>query len=292
MAEQVLADKRLSLHQHSSEKAAQRFEVKDYEVGQEVFIYVDEPPRGTIKREFIPWEGPFKVTQVRPWNLVIEKYGRPVTVNKTKCIRVMPLSLPDRDLKGRAIVSSPDYKALQEKVCREKIAYLKKKIANKESAPVGPAGPGIPVPEGSSKESKVPKKPQHTPPARRLVYSSSDFKVSDMVIVYLPSKKGSYLGQVRKVWLPVEEAPGETEKWIRVHLWGRTAPAASTFAPWWLDGRRRCYQKKASHHGELWEDVYASWIRYKLEHPIEGGELHPGDLNKLKAVWGHSLDLQ
>jgi len=54
LAEQVLADKRLSLHQHSSEKAAQRFEVKDYEVGQEVFIYVDEPPRGTIKREFIP----------------------------------------------------------------------------------------------------------------------------------------------------------------------------------------------------------------------------------------------
>ena len=96
MAEQVLADKKLSLHQHSSEKASERFEVRDYEVGQEVFIYVDEPPKGAIRREFIPWEGPFKVTKVRPWNLVIVRFGHPTTVNKTKCIRVMPLALPDR----------------------------------------------------------------------------------------------------------------------------------------------------------------------------------------------------
>ena len=100
MAEQVLADKKLSLHQSSSEKASERFEVRDYEVGQGVFIYVDEPPKGTIRREFVPWEGPFKVTEVRPWNLVIERFGHLTTVNKTKCIRVMPLALPDRTSKA------------------------------------------------------------------------------------------------------------------------------------------------------------------------------------------------
>ena len=40
------------------------------------------------------------MTEVRPWNLVIERFGHLTTVNKTKCIRVMPLALPDSDLKG------------------------------------------------------------------------------------------------------------------------------------------------------------------------------------------------
>ena len=73
MVEQILADKKFTLHQQGSEKASERYEVRDYEVGQEVFTYVDEPPKGTIRREFVPWEEPFKVTEVRPWNLVIER---------------------------------------------------------------------------------------------------------------------------------------------------------------------------------------------------------------------------
>ena len=116
LAEQVLADKKLSLHQSSSEKASERFEVRGYEVGQGVFIYSDEPPKGTIRREFVPWEGPFKVTEVRPWNLVIERFGHLTTVNKTKCIRVMPLALLDRDLKGGVIeADNPEFKARQER---------------------------------------------------------------------------------------------------------------------------------------------------------------------------------
>ena len=296
LAEQVLADKKLSLHQHSSEKASERFEVRDYEVGQRVFIYVDEPPKGAIRREFVPWEGPFKVTEVRPWNLVIERFGHPTTVNKTKCIRVMPLALPDRDLKGGVIASdSPEFKAQQEKVFREKLAYLKQKIASGESAPIGPASPKTPPSRdqsGFAEPQKAPKKPVSVPPARKIMYTADDFKTGDMVVVHLPSKKGRYLGEVRKVWLPTEEAPGDTEKWIRVHLWGRTGPSASTFAPWWIDGRKRCSQRRASHHGELWEDVYASWMRYKLKFPIEEGKPHQEDVARMKALWGHSLELQ
>ena len=107
-----------------------------------------------------------------------------------------------------------------------------------------------------------------------------------------PIKKGSYLGEVRKVWLPTEEAPGETEKWIRVHLWGRTGPEAATFAPWWIDGRKRCSQRRASHQGELWEDVYASWMRYKLKYPVEEGKLHVEDISRMRTLWGQALELQ
>ena len=38
LAEQVIADKKLMLHQKSKEKALERFELKDYKPGQEVFI--------------------------------------------------------------------------------------------------------------------------------------------------------------------------------------------------------------------------------------------------------------
>ena len=226
LAEQVIADKKLMLHQRSKEKALERFEMKDYKTGQEVFIYVDEPPRGTIKREFIPWEGPFEVKEVRDYNLVIEKYGYLTTVNKTKCIRVRPLSLPDRELKGGAIESSLEYKNQQDKVFKDKIKYLKQKIANGESAPIGPASPKVPLGEeqkAKSNEHKGPRKPTKLPPARKIQYTADDLRKGDMVIVYLASKKGSYLGEVRRVWLPVEEVPGEAEKWIRVHLWGRTS---------------------------------------------------------------------
>ena len=80
------------------------------------------------------------MTEVRPWNLVIERYGHLTTVNKTKCIRVRPLDLPDRDLKGGQIASeAPNFKDRQEKAFREKLAYLKMKIENGDSAPIGPA---------------------------------------------------------------------------------------------------------------------------------------------------------
>ena len=113
-----------------------------------------------------------------------------------------------------------------------------------------------------------------------------------MVIVHLPSKKGRYLGEVRRVWLPTEEAPAESKKWIRIHLWGRAGPHAVTFAPWWIDGRKQCHLRRASHHWELWEDVYASWLRYKLKFPLEGGELNPADISQMKSLWGMPLELQ
>ena len=143
-----------------------------------------------------------------------------------------------------------------------------------------------------AKEAKVQPKPMNIPPTRKVAYRADDLKVGDKLIVYLPTKKGSYLGEVRKIWLPVEEAPEDTEKWIRVHLCGRIAPGSPTFAPWWIDGRKQCFLKRASHHGPLWEDVYASWVRYKLEFPMEDGQLHSGDEAKMTLLWGRTLKIQ
>ena len=56
--------------------------------------------------------------------------------------------------------------------------------------------------------------------------------------------------------------------------------------------RKRCSQRRASHHRELWEDVYASWMRYKFKFPIEEGKPHQEDVARMKALWGHPLELQ
>ena len=169
------------------------------------------------------------------------------------------------------------------------------KIENGDNAPIGLASPKpSPLSEkkGMVSDQKVHKKPLQIPPARKIVYTADDVKPGEMVVVHLPSKKGRYLGEVRRVWLPTEEAPADTERWIRVHLWGRTGPQAATFAPWWIDGKKRCHQKRAAHHGELWEDICASWLRYKLKFPLEGGELDQRDSDRMKALWGEALKIE
>ena len=44
--------------------------------------------------------------------------------------------------------------------------------------------------------------------------------------------------------------------------------------------------------GELWEDVYASWMRYKLKYPVEEGKLHVEDIFRMRTLWGQALELQ
>ena len=57
------------------------------------------------------------------------------------------------------------------------------------------------------------------PPARKIAYKPQDFKKDDMVLVYLKDKKGVYLAQVLRVWMP--NNPYESEEWIRLHRLGK-----------------------------------------------------------------------
>src|SRR3569623_751830 len=234
MAEQVVADKKLALFQKSKQRAEDRYDIVEYEEGDEVFTYVDVTPPGVVAREFVPWEGPFRVLKVRLMNLEIDKYGARVTVNKTKCIRVRPLVIPERDLAGREIEETEEFKRRQDEMVRDKIRYLKKKIVNGEEAPIGPADPRVQVQEPEKVEkrhTRAAAKAARDPPPRRIEYKAVDIKRDDFVLVYIPDKKGMYLGRVENVWMP----ENDTEEWIRVLLYGRDEKEQGKFVQWRVD---------------------------------------------------------
>ena len=189
MAEQVVADKKLNLFHRSLKAAGERFDIKDYEVGQEVFTYVGESPRGTIKREFIPCEGPFVVKEVRTMNIVVEKNGLLKTLNKIRCIRINSLRTPARDLDGKVAPEDECFMAQQNQLMKEKIAYLKRKILSREVSLIGPTF--------SNQKGKIDGQDGKTklsgePVPRKIAYEAKDFKEGDMVVVYLKENKGSY----------------------------------------------------------------------------------------------------
>jgi len=227
MAEQVVADKRLKLFEKSKMALEDRFDIKDYNIGDQVFTFVDVPPQGTVMREFISWEGPFEVLEVREVNLVIMKYMTKTVANKTKCIRVTALVMPERDLDGKVLEDTPEYRETQNKLVKEKIKYLKAKISNGQPAEIGP-GPADPKAVDKSPEElkklyeRRKKKASREPPARHIEYKVNDFKNGQYVIAYLPKKNGMYLGQIQEIYMPDQERyPGESEKWIRINLFGK-----------------------------------------------------------------------
>ena len=113
-----------------------------------------------------------------------------------------------------------------------------------------------------------------------------------MVVVYLKEKKGHYLAQVLRVWLPRDQE-WEMEHWIRLHLWGKAGGDPESFVPWWIDGERQCYlgKKAKGKMTVLWEDVYAALIRYRLDEPIQDGRIHDKDRENMKEIWGHHLQI-
>ena len=150
-------------------------------------------------------------------NIVVEKYGVLKTLNKTRCIRINPLRIPARDLDGKVAPEDECFMAQQNQLMKEKIAYLKRKILSREASMIGPTY--------SSQKGKIDgqdgkKKLSGEPVPRKIAYEAEDFKEGDMVVVYLKEKKGSYLARVLRVWLPRDQE-WETEKWIRLQLWGR-----------------------------------------------------------------------
>ena len=66
-----------------------------------------------------------------------------------------------------------------------------------------------------------------------------------------------------------------------------------TFAPWWIDGKKQCYlgKKGLPKTKELWEDVYAVRIRYKLMKPLQAGRMQKEDTEAMKKVWGYDLQI-
>ena len=74
---------------------------------------------------------------------------------------------------------------------------------------------------------------------------------------------------------------------------GKAGSNPSTFVPWWIDGRKQCHlgEKGKGKTKELWEDIYAAWIRYRLREPIQDGQVHPEDMKAMRQAWGHDLQI-
>jgi hypothetical protein len=297
LAEQVIADRKLDLFQRSADAVAERFAAEDFKKGQEVFTFIDTKPGGVVRREFIHWDGPFKILDAgkEGTNVVIEKYGVRTTVNKTKCIRVGKLDIPNRDAKGKEIPGTPEFEAAKDLLVKKKVAYLKKRIDDGEVAEReaydNPKKEGKSSPEEEVKKAlKKISKAAADAPSRKLIYEAHHLKVGMMVLVYLSEKKGMYLAQVTHIWIP-EDKKWESEKWIRCHLWGKGEKDPAKFGPWWLDGRRQCFKVKKKHHHEWWQDVYAKDIRYVLDHPLEKGAIDKRDLARVEKLWGKSMEI-
>jgi hypothetical protein len=97
---------------------------------------------------------------------------------------------------------TPEYRAQQDRVVREKVAYLKKKISHGDSAPIGPVSAKTKPSKdqkGEPEDRKLRAKAPNLPPPRKIAYTADDVVIGDMVVVYLPTKKGSYLAEVRKI---------------------------------------------------------------------------------------------
>ena len=109
----------------------------------------------------------------------------------------------------------------------------------------------------------------------------------EMVVVHLPAKKGTFLARILKVWTH----PSDPTPWVRIHLYGRTAPALETFKAYWLDGRKRAYQTKKPTYSECWEDIYASDILYVLQHPLVDDCIDPRDMQDLDHHWNGQLEI-
>ena len=58
-------------------------------------------------------------------------------------------------------------------------------------------------------------------------------------------------------------------------------------------GRKRCYlgNRNKGKTKELWEDVYAAWIRYRLTEPLQDGRIHEKDEENMRRTWGHHLHI-
>ena len=74
---------------------------------------------------------------------------------------------------------------------------------------------------------------------------------------------------------------------------GKAGEHPDTYVPWWIDGRKRCYlgNRNKGKTKELWEDVYAAWIRYRLTEPIQDGRIHEKDEENMRLTWGHHLQI-
>ena len=96
LVEEVIKEKKLDAFEESQKKLEDRFKEINWEVGQQVFCYVDRRTVGQSSKGLVRWNGPFEILEVRQSTLVISRNGKRVTINQTQCISVTGPKGPTR----------------------------------------------------------------------------------------------------------------------------------------------------------------------------------------------------
>ena len=88
IVEEIIKKKKLESYEESERKLEERFQNIDWQVGQQVFCYVDRRTVGQSSKGLVRWSGPFEILEVRKSTLVVSRNGKEITINQTKCIAV------------------------------------------------------------------------------------------------------------------------------------------------------------------------------------------------------------
>ena len=100
----------------------------DWRVGHRAFYYVSKRALGRKKTTTISWSGPFDVVVVRTNTLVLLRNGKKVTVNQTQCVALEELSIPERDMRGKALDKEASDRKEQDRITKEKLQKLAQRL--------------------------------------------------------------------------------------------------------------------------------------------------------------------
>ena len=183
------------------------------------------------------------------------------------------MDIPVRDEKGRPVGEDKEEKRKQEALVRKKVEYLRAKIKGKEVSEAD----GQPDAEPPRAKARG-RRRRTSGPERKVHITAEELKEGDLVVAYLHDKKSTYLTEVMEVTPMQGDSP-----WIKLHLFGRTAPGSEQFKKYWLDGRRRWHFKEAG--TPFWQQIYSHDVLYKLQAPLQNGRLSQKDKAEMARLW-------
>ena len=285
----IITEKKKKLHEESLKVAEERFQEKDFSVGQDIYVYVDSRAVGLCKKEWIRWSGPFKCLEVRDLTVVLMRNGRKATLSKTKCIALRALEVPDRDVKGRAREGAASDAKQQDDLMKRKVADLAKKLKKRKKT--------VSDDEKTSEEdlfnddvdpleeeklTLVKKRP-----VRKQAYAAGDLTKDALVVIwaYDTTRLAKYMFTHRPT--------GWSTDWIRCHLLGSEEKRTEkrSYLPIWKTGGKQDYlartMRRAS-HAPFHVDVDYADIIYILKHRTIDGRIDPRDLKEM----GYGKELQ
>ena len=188
LVEAVIKEKKLEAFEDSQKKLEDRFKEINWEVGQQVFCYVDRRTVGQSSKGLVRWSGPFEILEVRQSTVVISRNGKKATINQTMCTSVKGLMIPSRDLRGRPVVREPADQKKQDEITKRKLTELTQKLRAVRRRP--PSEEPLDDPEDTLEDKPCPEEGSRLTLARirpvtKYNYKPEDLKSDTVAVVFV-----------------------------------------------------------------------------------------------------------